>query len=143
MQSRPSQTGLSSISRFCAGAALFLAAVSVTAAWETKGLPGKSAAAAAMQSASAIDAVDLGPSISSAAEILAVRKFHHDKRQPRPPRHRSERASSFAAGVDLTAAVIHSITHDDSHRPLVAESTSANPLSGHPLEVLRPPSVCA
>lgn len=81
-----------------------------------------------------------GPEIAAAPEILAVRRFHHDKRQPRPPRHRSERASSFSAEQDLIAAKLYSITHDDMHRAFVVALTFS-PLSGHPLELLRPPSV--
>jgi hypothetical protein len=93
--------------------------------------------------AGVLDGVDFGPILCEPAEVLAARRFSHDKRQPRPPRHRSERASSYAAELELAAAVIDSITHDDLHRPLLADTSLANPLSGHPLELLRPPSVCA
>ncbi len=83
------------------------------------------------------------PILHEPAEVLAVRRFPHDKRQPRPPRHRSERASSYTSELELTASLIDSITHDDLHRPFLAEHVLASPLSGHPLELLRPPSVCA
>ena len=138
MQSRLSHAGLLIASLACVAGLLIIAFA--PGGRDAKGKAAADGRAAAGSSAKSLAA---SPSVGSAIEILAVRKFPHDKRQPRPPRHRSERASSFADEHDLTAAVIHSITHDDAHRPLVAESTSANPLSGHPLELLRPPSVCA
>jgi hypothetical protein len=91
----------------------------------------------------AINSATFGPILCEPAQVLAVRRFPHNKRQPRPPRHRSERASSYTSELELAASVIESITHDDLHRPLLAESVSASPLAGHPLELLRPPSVCA
>jgi hypothetical protein len=84
--------------------------------------------------------VTTGPELAAAAEILAVRRFPHDKRQPRAPRHRSERPTLFASEQDLTAAVIDSITHDEMHRPLFAAPRCCHALAGHPLELLRPPS---
>jgi hypothetical protein len=84
-----------------------------------------------------------GAVVCEPAQVLAVRRFPHDKRQPRPPRHRSERASSYTAELELTASLIDSITHDQIHRPLLSAFVLASPLSGHPLELLRPPAVCA
>jgi hypothetical protein len=81
--------------------------------------------------------------ISEAHEVLAVRRFPHDKRQPRPPRHRSERASSYNSDLERAASVIDSIIHDMLHRPLLVAAVALHPLSGHPLELLRPPSLCA
>jgi hypothetical protein len=81
--------------------------------------------------------------ISAAHEVLAVRRFPHDKRQPRPPRHRSERASSYNSDLERAASVIDSIIHDVLHRPLLVAAVALHPLSGHPLELLRPPSLCA
>lgn len=87
--------------------------------------------------------------IAPALETLAVRHFPHDKRQPRPPRHRGRTAGSFGSQHSLeeqdpAAAVADVLTEDDSHhrqyRPDVA---IPSPLAGHPLEMLRPPSVCA
>lgn len=78
--------------------------------------------------------------IAAAPESLASRRFHHDKRQPRPPRHRSERASSFSFDQDLASAVTSLITNDDTYRRFCVECASVNLLSGHPLELLRPPS---
>lgn len=90
-----------------------------------------------------LNGTELGPILCEPAEVLAVRRFPHDKRQPRPPRHRSDRASSYVSELELAASVIDSITHDDLHQPLIAEFTPAIPLAGHPLELLRPPSICA
>ncbi len=84
-----------------------------------------------------------GPVVCEPTKVLAVRRFPHDKRQPRPPRHRSERASSYTAELELTASLIDSITNDDVRRPFLAECVLASPLSGHPLDLLRPPAVCA
>ena len=68
------------------------------------------------------------------AARLTHKKFAHDLRQPRAPRHRSERPSSFSAEHEsLAAATVHFITHDDIHRPFVADVVFSSPLSGHPL----------
>lgn len=104
---------------------------------------GRAKGAAVGRIASVLNGVDFGPILCEPAKVLAVRRFPHNKRQPRPPRHRSERASSYTSELELAASVIDSITHDDLHRPLLAESVLASPLSGHPLELLRPPCVCA
>lgn len=83
------------------------------------------------------------PEIAPPAAILAVRRFPHDKRQPRPPRQRGERASSYVSDLEHTASLIDSIIHADLYRPLLAGLPTVSPLSGHPLELLRPPSVRA
>jgi len=93
--------------------------------------------------ASVLNGSDFVPILREPAQVLSVHRFPHDKRQPRPPRHRSERAGSYAAELELAAVVIDSITHDDAHGPVLADTALATPLSGHPLELLRPPSVCA
>jgi hypothetical protein len=92
---------------------------------------------------SVLNGSDFVPILREPAQVLSVHRFPHDKRQPRPPRHRSERAGSYAAELELAAVVIDSITHDDAHGPVLADTALATPLSGHPLELLRPPSVCA
>lgn len=81
--------------------------------------------------------------LSATPEIPAVRRFHHDVRQPRAPRLRSERPTSFATEHDFTAEAIALIIHDDVHRPIHADGTPVGPLAGHPLDPLRPPSVRA
>lgn len=103
----------------------------------------KAKSAAEVRGVGVLNGVNFGPIVREPADVLAVRRFPHDKRQPRRPRHRSERASSYVADLKLAASVIDSITHDDLHRPLLAALVLASPLSGHPLELLRPPSVCA
>lgn len=146
MQSRLSHSGLLIASLACVAGLLVIAFAPVGRDAEGRAVAdGQTAAVSSVRSlaASLPPSLAQSPSIGAAIKILAVRKFAHDKRQPRPPRHRSERASSFAAEHDLTAAVIYSITHDDAHCPLVADVMSANPLSGHPLELLRPPSLRA
>jgi hypothetical protein len=103
----------------------------------------KAASAAVGSGVGVLADANFGPILREPAEVLAVRRFPHDKRRPRPPRHRGERASSYTSDLELAASVIDSITHDDLHRPLLAAFVLASPLSGHPLELLRPPSVCA
>lgn len=103
----------------------------------------KAASASVATASNAINSAEFAPILCEPAQVLAVRRFPHNKRQPRPPRHRSDRASSYTSELELAASVIDSITHDDLHRPLLAELVLASPLSGHPLELLRPPSVCA
>jgi hypothetical protein len=78
--------------------------------------------------------------MSAAPEILAVRRFHHDVRQPRAPRLRSERPTSFATEHDFTAEALDSIIHDDAHQQIHADGPPVGPLAGHPLDLLRPPA---
>ena len=98
---------------------------------------------AAVEVAAPVIAPQCETAISEAHEVLAVRRFPHDKRQPRPPRHRSERASSYSSDLEHAASVIESIIHGALHRPLRFTAIALHPLSGHPLELLRPPSLCA
>ena len=95
-----------------------------------------------------VDTAVARPAVSVAAasfealpELRHTRRFHHDLRQPRRPRHRSERPTSLSVG-DLfdSKAVIDAIVQDDAPRSLLALAVVMSPLSGHPLEVLRPPS---
>jgi hypothetical protein len=80
-------------------------------------------------------------SIGAAAPSLAMRFFGRDLRKPRLPRHRSERPSTFSAeNESLTVATVIAILSEDLHRPFLAEIVTASPLSGHPHELLRPPS---
>lgn len=83
-------------------------------------------------------------SIEALPELHHARRFHHDLRQPRRPRHRSERPTSLSFG-DLfdSKAAIDAIVQDDAPRSLLALAVVMSPLSGHPLEVLRPPSAAA
>ena len=80
-------------------------------------------------------------SIGAAVPSLAQRFFGRDLREPRRPRHRSERPSTFSAeNESLTVATVIAILSEDLHRPFLAEIVTASPLSGHPLQLLRPPS---
>ncbi|MEI7782649.1 MAG: hypothetical protein WCJ18_12095, partial [Planctomycetota bacterium] len=83
------------------------------------------------------------PSIGSSVPTLARRFFGRDLRKPRLPRHRSERPTSFSAeNESITALAVTAIVTEDIHRPFWAEVLCVSPLSGHPLELLRPPSRC-
>lgn len=132
----------------CAGAMVAFSSVAAFTAPSQNREAGEQPAASVQRAASGmiagvLNGSDFVPILREPAQVLAVHRFPHDKRQPRPPRHRSERASSYTSELELTASVIDSITHDDAYRPLLADTALATPLSGHPLELLRPPSVCA
>jgi len=67
-----------------------------------------------------------------------------DLRLPRAPRHRCDRPSSGAAEVEaLVDAVVVAIIDGEAFRPCVLECPTVRPLDGHPLSVLRPPSLLA
>jgi len=67
-----------------------------------------------------------------------------DLQLPRAPRHRSEKPSSGAAdGEGITGNSIPASLDADTHRPLVVAPSPCCPLDGHPLSLLRPPSLLA
>lgn len=63
---------------------------------------------------------------------------------PRAPRHRGERPTS---GVEEVAAVTSNtflaVLDSDSHEPFVIAALQVCPLAGHPVFLLRPPSLLA
>ena len=87
----------------------------------------------------------------SAALILQVAEHpvpvnlsSRNLRLPRAPRHRSDRPTSGAADAEaITAAEVFDALGADTHHPFVADTTRACPVSGHPLSLLRPPSLLA
>jgi hypothetical protein len=77
-------------------------------------------------------------------DVRYSRRFHHNLCQPRAPRHRSERPTSFSVeNLAITEAAIDAIVHDDSRRSALVTASVLSPLCGHPLELLRPPSAIA
>ena len=65
-------------------------------------------------------------------------------RRPRLPRHRGERPSLGVWEVEaVTSLVAKSMLGDDVYRPFVSEGLCACPIAGHPLALLRPPSLTA
>ena len=63
---------------------------------------------------------------------------------PRAPRHRSDRPASGASDIEAisTAEIVQAVIAD-VHRVFVVEAFRARPLAGHPLSLLRPPSLLA
>jgi len=82
-------------------------------------------------------------SISSFEAPLCQRRFHHNLRQPRAPRHRSERPSSFSLGNSVSQAAIDALLEDDGVSAAVIGLILLVPACGHPLELLRPPSAAS
>jgi len=63
---------------------------------------------------------------------------------PRLPRHRSERPSLGVTDAEaVTALAVKAMIGDDVHRPFIVDGSGACPLAGHPLSILRPPSLSA
>ena len=84
------------------------------------------------------------PPVLQAAERPSGLQHSLNLQLPRAPRHRSERPSSGADEVEaVTAATLTSMLVDDSHQPFVIDALAACPLAGHPLSLLRPPSLLA
>jgi len=74
----------------------------------------------------------------------AVNVSARDLRLPRAPRHRSERPTSSLVDLKaLTRATILEIIDDGGRHSVLIESPSGCPLAGHPLSLLRPPSLLA
>jgi len=74
---------------------------------------------------------------------IAMRTFQHDVRRPRAPRVRGERPTSGVAEVEvITALVVLFLMQDDTESsPFEFFGREVSPISGHPLELLRPPSL--
>lgn len=67
-----------------------------------------------------------------------------DLKLPRAPRHRSERPTSGLEELQGTAAdQLLAVLADEHHGALVIAAPDACPLAGHPLSLLRPPSLLA
>jgi hypothetical protein len=63
---------------------------------------------------------------------------------PRAPRHRSERPTSGSIDAEALAAVaVFTILAADTRPSFVGELLTGSPLAGHPLSLLRPPSLLA
>lgn len=84
------------------------------------------------------------PAWQAASHPQAINVASPDLQQPRAPRHRSERPTSGADEVEaVTAAQILAALGSDTHRPFIMAVVCACPLDGHPLSLLRPPSLLA
>ncbi len=84
------------------------------------------------------------PAWQAATHPQAINVASRDLQQPRAPRHRSERPTSGVDEVEaVTAAEILAALGNDTHRPFIAAALDCCPLAGHPLSVLRPPSLLA
>ena len=77
-------------------------------------------------------------------DLVFLRTLPKNLQLPRAPRHRSERPSSATADAEaVTMRSLLGLLRDDLHRAFVPDGYLAHPLSGHPSELLRPPSLTA
>jgi len=80
----------------------------------------------------------------AASHPQAINVAGRNLQLPRAPRHRGDRPTSGAAEVEATvAAQVLACLGADTHRPFVIAAVCACPLAGHPLSLLRPPSLLA
>ena len=81
------------------------------------------------------------PWIGKLAQHRGALMTPYDLRQPRPPRHRSERPMSATHLLDTTLVLRLSGVLDDVGGPrFVVSQPTGIPLAGHPLLLLRPPA---
>jgi hypothetical protein len=85
----------------------------------------------------------LGGTVGQATKVWSLSGFVNDLRKPRPPRHRSERPTTGADGIDamMTSSILRLMLRVNQHRPLLFEAAADSPLAGHYRSLLRPPSV--
>ena len=82
--------------------------------------------------------------LQAAEHPLPINLSSRNLRLPRAPRHRSDRPMSGAADAEaITATEIFDALGDDTKGSFVTDSARVCPLSGHPLSLLRPPSLLA
>ena len=87
----------------------------------------------------------LQPTLLQAAEHpQALNVSSRNLQLPRAPRHRSERPTSGSVDAEALAATkTVAVLDDESSRSFIADSLNGCPLAGHPLSLLRPPSLLA
>jgi hypothetical protein len=84
------------------------------------------------------------PAWHAVSHPQAINVASRNLQLPRAPRHRSDKPSSGAAdGEGITANSILASLGDDIPRPFVSAAVRCCPLAGHPLSLLRPPSLLA
>jgi len=84
------------------------------------------------------------PAWQAATHPQAINLASPDLQQPRAPRHRGERPTCGVDEVEaVMAAEILEALGNDTHRPFIAAVVCTCPLAGHPLSLLRPPSLLA
>jgi hypothetical protein len=84
------------------------------------------------------------PILQAAEHPLPVNVSSRNLQLPRAPRQRSERPTSGAIDAEaITATEIFDALGADTHGSFVTDGVRACPLSGHPLSLLRPPSLLA
>lgn len=82
--------------------------------------------------------------LRAATHPQAANVGSRDLRLPRAPRHRSDRPTSSLTEIEaLTAITVLVIIDDEGRHSMLIECPSAWPLAGHPLSLLRPPSLLA
>lgn len=84
----------------------------------------------------------LGGTIGQATKVWSLRGFVNDLRKPRPPRHRSERPTTGADGIEamMTCSILRLMLSVDQHRAFLSDAAADVPLAGHYRSLLRPPS---
>jgi hypothetical protein len=101
---------------------------------------GQRAAQAGVAKPCAVEA----PAWQAASHPLAINVGSRNLQLPRAPRHRSDKPSSGAAdGEGINVNSILASLDTDIHRPFVSAAVRCCPLAGHPLSLLRPPSLLA
>lgn len=85
------------------------------------------------------------PTMLQAAEHpQAVNLSSRNLQLPRVPRHRSERPTSGSIDAEALAVTkLIAFVDDESCHSFVGDSLNGCPLAGHPLSLLRPPSLLA
>lgn len=80
----------------------------------------------------------------AASRPQALNLCSNNLQMPRAPRHRGDRPSSGVDEVEaISANVVVAVLGTDSPRPFVSPAVRCCPLAGHPLSLLRPPSLLA
>jgi hypothetical protein len=84
------------------------------------------------------------PAWQAALHPHAINVAWPNLQMPRALRHRSDKPSSGAAdGEGINVNSILASLDTDIHRPFVSAAVRCCPLAGHPLSLLRPPSLLA
>jgi hypothetical protein len=122
------------------GVAVLAALACAGAMMEPPGMQGSPAVEIGARSAGLVQP----PIVQAAEHPHAANVSSRNLQLPRAPRHRSERPTSGSVdAASLAAAAVFAILADDARSTFVGELRNGCPLAGHPLSLLRPPSLLA